>query len=119
MENLKIIVAGSRGFNDYQLLKSKLDFFLKDKLPNVIIISGTAKGADTLGERYAKENNLECIRKPADWELHGRRAGYIRNEAMASIADACIVFWDGNSPGTKNMIEIAHDCGLHLLVIRY
>ena len=55
----------------------------------------------------------------ADWGLHGRRAGYIRNEDMAEYADACIVFWDGKSPGSRHMIEIAKKAKLPLRIVRY
>jgi len=103
----KVIVAGGRYFNDYELLKNKLDYILQNKLPNVEIVSGTAKGADTLGERYAKENNLGIHRKPADWDTFGKSAGYRRNAEMADYSDGCVCFWDGKSRGTKHMIDLA------------
>ena len=87
LNNLKVIVAGGRDFNDYELLKSKLDYILQNKLPDVEIVSGAARGADSLGERYAKENNLGLHRKPADWDTYGKSAGYRRNAEMADYAD--------------------------------
>ncbi len=114
----KIIVAGSRDFNDYELLKNELGFVLNNK-NDIEIVSGTAKGADRLGENYAKEFNLKLKKFPADWDTYGKRAGYIRNEEMAKYADKCIVFWDGESKGSKHMIDLAKKHGLEVIVIKY
>ena len=105
----RLVIAGSRDFNDYALLSKAVDKHLSDKVDDakIIIISGTAPGADQLGERYAKEKGykLECY--PADWGHYGKAAGPVRNMNMANVADGVIVFWDGESSGTKNMIETA------------
>ena len=113
-----VIVAGSRNFNDYELLTAKLDKILS-KRDNVQIVSGGARGADSLGERYAKEHNLPLKIFPANWDLYGRSAGYRRNEQMAEYADALVAFWDGESHGTKHMIETAQAMGLPLRVVFY
>jgi len=105
--DFRVIVAGSRTFNDYEYAKKKLDVLLKRK-KNVVIICGTANGADKLGERYAKEKGLEIMYFPPDWEKFGKSAGYIRNKHMAEQADALIAFWDGESKGTRHMINIAN-----------
>lgn len=113
-----IIIAGSRGFNDYNLLKQKLDEVRKT-IGKFEIVSGTAKGADSLGEQYAKEFDMPVIRFPAKWDIHGKKAGYLRNEDMAKYADACIVFWDGESKGTQHMINLAKQYKLSLAIINY
>ncbi|HEY0751367.1 MAG TPA: DUF2493 domain-containing protein [Chitinophagaceae bacterium] len=118
-ELFKVVVAGSRSFKDYTLLKESLDELLAQKGPNIAIISGTAYGADTLGEHYAEERNFILIRVPADWEQYGKRAGYLRNQHMAQLADAVVVFWDGESKGSKHMIDIATEMELPLRVIHY
>ena len=101
---MKTIIAGSRTIEEY----GSLIFAIKhSKLNITTVISGTAKGVDKLGERYAEENNIPILRFPADWEKHGKSAGYKRNEAMASEADALIALWDRKSKGTKHMIDIA------------
>ena len=100
---IKVIVAGSRSFDNYELLKEKLDYYLKN-IKSPVIVSGKARGADTLGERYAVEHNLPGESYPADWSK-GRNAGYVRNELMANKADALIAFWDGKSKGTEHMIK--------------
>ena len=112
-----VIIAGSRDFNDYETLKSYCDHILIN-FPDVTIVSGTARGADQLGERYAEERGFKLLRFPADWSL-GRNAGHIRNRQMAENADALIAFWDGESKGTKNMIETANQLGLLVRTYKY
>lgn len=116
----KVIIAGCRDFNDYELLKEKCDYFLQDeKKEDVVIISGHASGADALGERYAQERGFLLETYPADRKAHGRAAGPIRNAKMASVAHALIAFWDGKSRGTKNMIDTAGKHNLQVAVVRY
>lgn len=116
---MKIIVAGSREFSDYEYVKKMLRRHLGyDPLAARTIISGTARGADRLGERFALEHNLELIKMPAEWDKHGRSAGYIRNTEMAAIADECYVFWDGKSRGSKHMIDIALDKGIPVHILQ-
>lgn len=119
-EPIKIVVAGSRDFNDVELMRSELNQFVRDlETKSIEVVSGGARGADTLGEQYAKYYNQSCTVFPADWKKYGKRAGYIRNADMAKYADACIVFWDGKSRGTANMIEIAKRYKLTLRVVSY
>lgn len=101
---MKTIIAGGRNFNDYRLLKEKLDYYRKDHIITEVV-SGCASGADNLGMLYATDNNIPIAKFPADWDKHGRAAGPIRNRQMAKYADALIAVWDGNSRGTKNMID--------------
>lgn len=116
----RVIIAGCRDFNDYELLIEKCDYFLQDeKKEDVVIISGHASGADALGERYAQERGFQLETFPADWKAHGRAAGPIRNARMASAANALIAFWDGKSRVTKNMIETAKNHNLKVVVVRY
>ena len=116
----KVIIAGCRDFADYELLKEKCDFYLQNKKPeNIVIVSGHARGADALGERYAQERGLQLETCPADRKAHDRAAGPIRNAQMADVADALIAFWDGKSRGTKNMIDTATKRGLQVAVVRY
>ena len=114
----KVIVAGGRDFSDYDLLKSKLDNLLVDRDP-VEIVSGTARGADKLGEFYAKRTQLAVALFPANWDLYGKSAGYRRNEEMAEYADALVAFWDGKSRGTMHMINLATSAGLQVRVVNY
>lgn len=120
---LRLIIAGSRTFADYELLQHSLDEFialhsLGDPHPGVSIISGMAPGADLLGLRYATERGYAVEEFPADWSK-GRSAGPQRNRAMAQSANACIAFWDGKSKGTASMIALAKRQQLKLQVIYY
>lgn len=112
----RIIIAGSRGFKDYDLLKIKCSHILS-RYENVEIVSGTADGADQLGERFQQEMNFELVRFPAAWDRFGKTAGWLRNAAMSWYATHLIAFWDHKSPGTKNMIAIAKEDGLKTRVI--
>ena len=115
---MKVIIAGGRGFNDYDLLCRKADKILS-RQSEIEIVSGAARGADKLGERYADERGYPIKRFPADWGTFGKKAGYMRNEDMAEYADALIAFWDGTSKGTKHMIDIARNNDLKVRVITY
>ena len=116
----KIIVAGSRSFNDYGFMCKRLrEYLTVNNDGDWTIISGHAKGADSLGETFAKEHGLKLEIFHADWNKYGKSAGYIRNEKMAKNADTLIAFWDGKSKGTKHMIDIALDKGLEVHVVRF
>ena len=119
--NFKVIIAGSRGFSNYKLLKETCDDFLRDikKEYNIVIVSGGARGADKAGEKYANDWGYDLEIYPADWKKHGKAAGFRRNEQMAQTADAVIAFWDGESHGTKHMIDVAEEKGLDKRVVNY
>lgn len=115
---MRVIIAGSRDFNDYRALCRVCDGVLKNQ-KSVQIVSGMARGADRLGEEYANDRNYKVYCMPADWENEGKRAGYIRNKKMAEFSDALIAFWDGKSRGTKMMIDLAEANGLQIKVYNY
>ena len=121
MENFKVIIAGSRGFSNYKLLKEKCNEYLREKRKeyNIIIISGGARGADFYGEKYAQDEGFSLEVFPANWNKFGKSAGFIRNEQMAEVADALIAFWDGKSNGTKHMIEVMENKKLLVRVVNY
>lgn len=114
---MDVIIAGTRDFDDYDLLAWVMDTELLIDIDQVVC--GMARGADELGAKWAKENDIPVAEYPADWDKFGKSAGYRRNEEMAENADACIAFWDGESRGTKHMIDLALEHGLDLHVIRY
>lgn len=121
----RLIIAGSRDFNDFSLLETSVNNILRNKCGPIQIISGTAMGADSLGELYAQKYNYEVVRFPADWNRYGKRAGYLRNAEMArySIMDessgVLIAFWDGESRGTQHMINLAQQYGLEVHIVRF
>ncbi len=115
---MKVIIAGGRDFNDYDLLCVNCDKALSLQT-DIEIVSGTANGADKLGEKYAKEKGYPVKEFPADWDRYKKSAGYIRNKDMANYADALMAFWDGKSKGTKSMIELARKYGLKIKIVKY
>lgn len=115
----RVIIAGGRDFNDYPLLKETMDKLLVNITDEITVLCGQAKGADTLGEQYAKENGYTVSYYPADWEQYGKRAGYLRNEQMAQNSDALVAFWNGKSRGTKHMIGLAIQYGLKVRIKLY
>lgn len=121
MNNFKVIIAGSRGFSNYKLLRESCNKYLREKRKdnNIIVVSGHARGADTLGEKYAKDEGFDLEIYLADWKKFGKSARFRRNEQMAEVADALIAFWDGKSHGTKNMIDIMNEKKLLVKVVEY
>jgi hypothetical protein len=118
VQPFKVIIAGGRDFTDFQLLKRSCDNLLINK-PKVEIVSGGAAGSDALGEDYAYHHGFPCEQFEADWNLHGKSAGPIRNRQMAEYADALIAFWDGKSQGTRHMIQMAQTHDLDIRIINY
>jgi hypothetical protein len=119
MDDYRVIIAGSRSFSNYELLREHCLFMLQEKMRThrVIIVSGHAHGADTLGEMFAKEQGLTVELHPAKWRALGKGAGMIRNAEMARASDALIAFWDGKSRGTAHMISFAKRRGLEVSVV--
>lgn len=98
-----LAVVGSRDFTDYPKMCEVLDQY-----DIGMIISGGAKGADSLADRYATEHNIPIVvHKPA-WDLHGKAAGHIRNKTIIEQSDEVVAFWDNMSSGTKGSIQWAH-----------
>ena len=145
---MRVIIAGGRDFDDYDLLKKECIKIFKQlksegyntNRNNLEIISGEAKGADTLGKRFgimfkldvvsfpAKWNDLtveKCVIKEGKYGKYNVLAGHNRNEEMAKYANkdhelgVLLAFWDGKSTGTKSMIELAKEYGLRIFVVDY
>lgn len=121
-----IIIAGSRDFTNYEIVKKTLKNFLISKQTSnkPTIICGMARGADMLGYHLAKEFKLPLKEFPADWNNFGKRAGYIRNEQMAKYAHengngVLFAFWDGKSKGTKLMVELAKKYNLEIHIFNF
>jgi hypothetical protein len=113
---LRVIIAGSRDFDDYELVKSTMDSL---HLNIGEIISGNARGADLLGERYANEKQITVHVFPVtheEWQK-SRAAGFRRNEKMALYADLLVAFNMG-TPGTENMIMNMKKLGKPMYVIK-
>lgn len=108
---MKTIIAGSRTCTDMQALETAI---ANCGWAPSLVLSGTARGADKLGEVWAIRNGVSVERYPANWDAEGKKAGYLRNALMASKADALIALWDGESRGTQHMINLARRMGLRV-----
>jgi len=104
---MKTIIAGSRTILDFGQVEAILDLI---PMPSEVV-SGGARGVDTLGERWAKKNNIPVKVFPADWKRYGKKAGFIRNVEMAKYADNAVIIWDGTSKGSKHMKDIMDKIG--------
>jgi len=99
---MKVIIAGSRNITD----QDQVDEIIWGSPYKITEgVSGNARGVDTLGANWCIEQEIPVAHFPADWATHGKYAGYLRNEQMAKYADALIAVWDGESKGTKHMID--------------
>ena len=87
--------------------------------PLTYIVSGGAKGADSLSERWAKENNIETLIFIPDWNKHGKKAGFLRNEDIIKSSDAVIAFWNGESRGTLSSINLAKKYEKSCLIVKF
>lgn len=115
----RIVIAGSRGFDDYTHLCEYMEAF--EEVYGIVpeeteFVCGEARGADTLGKKWAQERGYEVVSFPADWDTYGKSAGYKRNEQMAQYATCLIAFWDGKSKGTAHMIRLAEEHGLNIYI---
>ena len=122
-QNIYCLVVGSRNFTDYKTMCKALDLILAN-YTNVVIVSGGAKGADALAERYAKEHKYTLKIFPADWDKYGKRAGYIRNKEMHKYIAAfpnrtVVAFWDGSSKGTAHNFELSLTYNNPLKIFHY
>ncbi len=108
---MKLAIIGSRSFNDYPLLNRRLDKLRDDygDLDLDAIISGGAEGADSLGARFAHQNNIKLVEFLPDWQQWGKSAGFVRNKQIITNCDEVLAFWDGVSKGTAHSLKLARD----------
>lgn len=107
-------IIGSREFNDYDYLRK-----IALSVDIDTIVSGGARGADSLAARYAADSNIPLIEYKPNWDLHGKSAGYIRNKLIVEKSDLIIAFWDDKSRGTKHSIDIATKSQKKLIIAHY
>lgn len=118
----KVVVCGSRNWNDRAFFHEKMLEYLEDFTQPVIFISGAAPtGADALIIQWCKKFRYPCKEYPANWDRDGKVAGFLRNERMAKVATHVLAFHDGNSPGTKHMLKMAeeHHLNQHVYIIKH
>lgn len=114
---MKTIIAGSRDIDSYKEIEAAIE---ASGFEITTVISGTARGVDRIGEVWAFKHNVPVIKVPANWDFYGKSAGYVRNEKMAQMGEALIAVWDGESKGTKSMIDLARNYGLktHVHIVK-
>lgn len=113
---MRLVVAGSRTVTDYAYVAARLDAVCAKITAPITVLSGTARGADSLGEQWAAAHGHAVERYPADWEHLGSAAGIVRNQRMIDTATHACFFWDGKSPGTKHAIGHARNRGIPMRV---
>lgn len=117
---MNIAIIGSRNFTDFELLSSTiLNYLFENKLTVTSVVSGGAKGADSLAEKFALENYLKMTVFKPDWKQFGKRAGFIRNTLIIENCDIVFAFWDGKSNGTKDSIDKAEKLGKKVIIILF
>lgn len=114
---MKIGVVGGRNFDNYEYFKDCMSTLNIDS--NVVLVSGGAKGADSMAEYYAKEKGIQCIVFKPDYKKYGRAAPMIRNGDIVENSDIIVAFWDGVSGGTKNSIERARKQNKQVIIFRF
>lgn len=107
---MKVIIAGSRDFNNYDLVEETIE---KLGLEIDEVVYGGAAGADYMGLLWARKHKVKVKTFLAEWSVYGGAAGPLRNARMANYGDYLLAFWDGKSPGTKNMIYEMRKKGKH------
>ena len=120
---MRILVAGSRSYNDYEEFRDVMNFVCKN-YHDIEIVSGGVRGADNLAERYAREKQYKLTIFKADWNLYGNAAGYKRNIEMQDYIQQvderlCICFWDGQSKGTQHNFSAAKERNTILIVYNF
>lgn len=119
---MKLIVAGGRDFTDSSRMDAELkNLVLNGTLPDdVELVCGMARGADITAYHLWKHVYQNPVHEfEAEWDKHGKAAGFLRNTQMALFADFLVAFWDGTSKGTKHMIETMQSLRKPVIVIRY
>ncbi len=115
---MKLAIIGSRGFEDIEECFRILDLINNG---NVVkgVVSGGAAGADRMAELWAEHHGIPIKVLPADWETHGKSAGFIRNNDIWDNADFGVAFWDGGSKGTAHSFNIARKQEKELFIFNY
>ena len=96
-----VCICGSRDITDVNL-----SLYLNPEHIGCIVTGG-ARGIDTLAEYWAKANKIEWVCYLPQWQIYGKRAGLVRNEEMVQFCDIVIAFWDGKSNGTLYTLQYA------------
>ena len=111
---MRIGIVGSRDYPDLNEVLEYVSSLPKD----TVVVSGGAKGVDSVAEEEARRLGLKVVVHRAQWDKHGKSAGVIRNKVLVNDCDKVVAFWDDDSVGTKNTISLASKAGKLLRVFR-
>jgi hypothetical protein len=117
MQSIKLAVVGSRDIDDYKLVEREINKIMVSGCNVVEIISGGAKGVDTLAEKYASEHSIKMTPLKPDWSK-GLGAGIERNADIINACDVVLAIWDGVSSGTRSSIKLAKLKNKKLIIVR-
>ncbi|WP_298751864.1 DUF2493 domain-containing protein [uncultured Arcobacter sp.] len=113
---MKVGVIGSRDFDCEDFIFECLDYMFD--IENIsYIVSGGARGVDSIAEKYAKQRGIETIIFKAEWDKYGKSAGYKRNKLIVDECDIVVAFWDYQSKGTKHSIDLCKKSGTQYIII--
>lgn len=120
MPKVRVLITGSRSWDDPEAIIGAL-WAARDELGDFILVSGACPtGADRMAEEAATRAGLPIERHPADWHVHGKRAGYLRNaEMVATGADLCLAFIRGGSRGATMTADMAEKAGIETRRLEY
>lgn len=107
---MKVLIVGSRSIENFDIsgyVPSETE----------LIISGGAKGVDTLAEEYADNHKISKLILRPRYDIYGKGAPLKRNELMVDICDTVLVIWDGVSRGAKYTAEYAKKKSKNVILI--
>lgn len=117
---MRCVICGSRTITKYETVQNAVK---ESGFDITEVVSGCASGIDSLGEKWAMDNNAKLFQFPANWNAYGKQAGFIRNKQMVKFVsppeckDGCVLaIWDGKSRGTVHTIELAKAAGIPCFV---
>jgi len=113
---MRVAIVGTRTFNNDMMFREYMEKYVSE---NDTIVTGDADGADHMARIWAAEHKMPLMVFPANWKLHGIKAGPMRNQQIVDASDKMVAFWNGLSRGTANSIDNAQRRGIHLIVARY
>ena len=117
---MKVLICGSRDWINKDLIKETLTEVISEVEEEITVIHGAARGADKIGGEVAAEMKLKVEEYPADWNTHGRYAGFVRNKFMVEECkpNVILAFWDGKSKGTLHTIKLAKKNNILNLIVK-
>lgn len=114
-EPFKLMISGSRSIKNLKMIFDELEKIYAAH-PDIILISGGAKGVDSIAEEWGRFRKLPIEQHKPDWAKYGKGAGIVRNKEMVLAADFVLIFWDGESKGTKSVIDFCEKQGKKYLL---